>query len=480
MIDKDEWESLVQQTMDQWHIPGMIVMLIQEGETVVGSGYGYRNIQRQEPVDPDTMFVAASTTKAFTSAALGILFEEGKLQWDVPIYEYIPDFALCSELVQRHATITDLLSHRTGYPRHDKVWYGSSKNREEVYDSLRYVKPNRSFRSVWQYNNLMYMVAGRVVEALSGMPWEAFIQERIFAPLKMERSTMVPAAAKTMYNHATGYAWRKNQYVEVAIRDSQNIGPAGSLHTCGSDMAKWIQFQLGSGHSGTQKILSKNTLEKLQSPVIPAPSFLPGQYPEILHTQYGLGWFSAVYRGHKMVYHVGNLDGFYALVSMLPDQKIGQVILTNMTPNRGAYALSYSSYDRMLGLSPLDWNQKIKENVEALESAEKEVILKRKKEKVSGTTLSHSRDSYEGEYWHPGYGSVRVTDCEGGFKLQFNEFTAKLSHIHYDMFLCEGPENGFPGYMTATFIGSGQGQIKEVHIPFELSPDAPPIVFRKK
>ena len=477
-IDK-QFEELVEQTMAEWHTPGLCMMVLHEDEVVYGEGFGYRDLSTGEKVNTDSLFVAASTTKAFTATALGMLAEEGRFNWHTPLREYLPQLRLADALTERNITAVDLLSHRTGYPRHDKVWFGQDKTRQELIDALQFLEPNCAFRSVWQYNNLMYVLAGHLVEVLADTTWENFLHERILKPLGMKRSNFSVTEMQTMDNVAQGYAWNNNQYERAPLRFADHIGPAGSLNTSGNDMARWIQLQMGLGYLGESRIVSESTLAKVHTPIMVAPSFLPGRYEEILHTQYGLGWFSEVYRGNQIIYHVGNLDGFYALVSFMPSHRFGHVILSNMTPNRAPYVLSYSLYDRYLGLPSIDWNKRIREKVEQQEQNELRIKEMRKKERIPNTDPSYDLSEYEGKYCHPAYGEIRIQQRDATLYLVFGEFTARLVHFHYDVFMCEGPEKGFPGLMLATFLSDGRGHIRRISVPFEPAAGASEIIFNK-
>jgi CubicO group peptidase (beta-lactamase class C family) len=461
------------------HTPGLCMMIIEGDEITFSQGFGVKDLSTGAKVDPESLFVVASTTKAFTATALGILADEGLFQWETPLREYLPELRLMDLFIERNITAIDLLSHRTGYPRHDKVWFGAAKNRQEVIDALPFLEPNCGFRSVWQYNNMMYVLAGHLVEAITGSTWEDYLTERILRPLGMNRSNFSIDEMEAMGNAAKGYAWKGDRYEAIPLRRAEHIGPAGSLNTCGNDMARWIRLQMCNGRGNNQQIVSQETLNRIHRPIMVAPSFLPGSYAEILHTQYGLGWFSEVYRGNRIVYHVGNLDGFYALVSFMPEHRFGHVILSNMTPNRAPYVLSYNLYDRFLKSPATDWNQKIRENVQQLEESELRIREKKMKERISGTDPSFPMSEYTGLYCHPAYGEVLVHVQDNQLHITFGEFSARLTHYHYDMYVCDGSEKGFPGITIASFFADAKGQVCRVTIPFEPAVGAAEIVFSK-
>ncbi len=477
-IDR-QFEALVEQTMAEWHTPGICVMTIEEDEITYSKGFGVSNLETGMDVNEESVFVAASTTKAFTATALGILADEGLFNWETPVRDYIPGLRLIDPLTERNITAIDLLSHRTGYPRHDKVWFGTEKNRKEVIAALEYLEPNCGFRSTWQYNNLMYVLAGHLVEVISGATWEDFLKEKILDPLGMSRSNFSVTEMAAMDNSVTGYAWKADRYEAVPLRRADHIGPAGSLNTCGRDMAQWVRLQMNRGRVNGQQIISSDTLAKIHSPCIVAPSFLPGSYSEILHTQYGLGWFSEVFRGNRIIYHVGNLDGFYALVSFMPAHRFGHVILSNMTPNRAPYVLSYSLYDRFLQGTQADWNEKIRKNVQALEDNDKHLREVRMKERIQGTDPSFSLTAYAGVYYHPAYGDLKIQLDDDCLSLEYGEFTARLRHYHHDMFVCDGPEKGFPGVTIASFFADAKKRVYKISLPFEPAVGAAEIAFCK-
>jgi CubicO group peptidase (beta-lactamase class C family) len=458
----DEW---VEGLRKEWKIPGLAVAVVKDGQIVHAKGYGLRNVEKNLPVTADTLFAIGSNTKAFTAAGLALLVAEGKLDWDKPIREYIPSFKMWDDYVTERMTPRDLVTHRSGLPRHDLLWYGSSLTRKQMFERLRYLEPSRGFRDRYQYQNLMFMTAGYLIEQITGQLWEQYTGKRFFEPMEMRTSNFSVAEMSGAADASLPYEEDKGNVKVVPYRNIDQIGPAGSINSSVREMAAWLIVQLDKGKYKDKQVIPEAQLRITQSPqtVIP-PSPTAPAYDELFYNSYAMGWVISAYRGHLMQLHGGGIDGFISQVSMLPKQKVGVVVLTNLSPNAATDVIVYNVYDRFLGLQPVDWNQRRKEERakarEAQEKAQKDSEAARKKD----THPSHALAEYAGKYEHPGYGTLTLAENSGSLKASYNSLTSPLRHYHFDVF--EATDARMQG-MKFSFGLNAKGDVDRVLVPLQ-------------
>ncbi len=431
-----DFDAYVLRTMQDWKVPGAAIAIVKDGKVVLSKGYGLRDVKDNLPVTEQTLFPIASITKSFTVATLGTLSTEGKLDWDKPVREYLPDFRLSDDTLTARVTPRDLVTHRTGLPRHDATWYRSGLSREEMYARLRYLEPNRDLRREFQYNNLMFMTAGYLAGKLSGSTWEEAVQARIFDPLGMKSSGFdFGESFKSATDVAHAYRKDDNEVArEVPVYPGDKaLGPAGVIVSNLTDMTQYLLMYLNRGKHGDQQIISPGDIRQMISPQMVIQS--TDRDPEIGYLHYGMGFFVTTYRGHKYVQHGGNLDGFSLLISFLPDDNIGSVLLLNMDSSSLREVLAYNIIDRMLGLAPVDWNKRQLERYFAFKKSEEDARTKNYVPRREGTTFSHPIDEYVGEYANPAYGSIFVERAanDRDLKLTYHGMQSTAQHWHYDV-----------------------------------------------
>ncbi|MCE5208417.1 MAG: beta-lactamase family protein, partial [Chloroflexi bacterium] len=355
----DGFNEFVDKVLQDWKVPGMGIAVIKGDKVILAKGYGYRDAEKKLPVDAETIFAIGSSSKAFTSMDVALLVDQGKLEWDKPVREYMPTFKLYDNFATERMTPRDLLCHRSGLPRHDLMWYNSPLTRKELYERLRYLEPNKDFRTYFQYQNLMFLTAGYLVEYISGLTWEEFTRREIFRKLGMGRSNFSVEISKKEENAALPYGEQKKEVKLIPFRNIDAIGPAGSINSTVLDMAKWVITHLNEGKYKDKQIISKANLQQMHIPTTPIQgSFFPGmeEVKELGDTSYGLGWFLQPYRGRRLIHHGGNIDGFSALISFIPDDQLGVVLLTNMNSTVATFPIMLNLYDRLLGLDQLALN----------------------------------------------------------------------------------------------------------------------------
>jgi CubicO group peptidase (beta-lactamase class C family) len=468
------FDDFVDSIMRDWKVPGLAISVVKDGEVIFSQGFGKRDVDGGLEVTPQTLFPIASCTKAFTTTSMAILADEGKLDWDTPVKHYLPTFKLYDLFASEHITPRDLVTHRSGLPRHDLMWYNSSSTRQELFDRLQFLEPNKDLRAVLQYQNLMYMVAGYLVGQLANQSWEDFVQQRIFDPLGMSSSLFSTSDAQETADFSFPYKEEKDEVKNIPFYEGQwSIAPAGAIVSSIADMNRWVLFHLNKGKHEGEQIVSENQVIQMHGPQMVAPITFP--FAEIPITSYGLGWFVEPYRGHMMAEHGGNIDGFSSLVTLLPEQNVGVVILTNLNGVPVPNILTYSICDRLLGLDEVAWSERFQKFWTAFKEAEEKGKEKTEADRVPNAHPSHSLNAYAGEYEHPGYGVFTVKLQDDQLEGTFNSMTSPLKHYHYDIF--ELVIEKFDARMKVSFFTNARGDINSLSAPLE--PTVKDIVFQR-
>lgn len=429
-------DDLAAKAMAEWKVPGLAIGIVKDGKLIYSKGYGFRDVEHNLPVDTDTLFAIGSISKSFTSLAFAMLNDEGKVDWDKPVREYLPEFQLYDPVASERATPRDLFAHRTGLPRHDLVWYSSDFSRADMVSRLRYLKPSKDFRSAYQYNNLTIMTMGYLEGKLTGLGWEGTIRDKIFTPLGMTHSDFSVEDIEKTDNHALPYELKKEVVTQVPFHNIDAIGPAGSINSSIADMSRYLTFQLGDGKYEGKQLVSESNLRLMHSAQTAMPGLPPAlSLPELGNVSYGLTWVVTAYSGHNLVWHNGGIDGFYALLSMLPDDHMGIVVLTNMAGQPAPEILAYNVYDRLLGLDQEPWLTRFKDRIAKQKKEEEESKKNKVSDKKAGTHPSHDLKDYAGTYENPGYGVIQIAQSGDGFELKINKLGPyPLVHYHYDVF----------------------------------------------
>ena len=458
------FDSFVAQALKDWNVPGVAIAVVQDGHVTLSKGYGYRDVKQQLPVTPKTLFAIGSATKSFTVTSLGVLVDQGKLEWDRPVREYLPNFRLQDEFATERMTARDLVTHRSGLPRHDLVWYNSASSRKELFERLRYLEPSKDFRTTFQYQNLMFMTAGYLAGQIAGKGWEEFAREQIFMPLGMMASNFSVAVSRKAADFALPYRKEKEEVKEIPFRNIDQVGPAGSINSNVEDMLKYLTMHMNRGKYEKGQLISEANAVQMQTPQMVIPG--PVRWKETGHQSYGMGFFITTYRGHKLVHHGGNIDGFSALVTFLPQDNIGMVILTNLNGTPMPSVLSYNVYDRLLGMDAVDWTARLKDDEKKQKASADDAKKQGFTARVPSTHPSHDLKDYAGEYENPGYGVAKIAIEGDVLTTTFNGLSAPLKHFHYDIF--EVPEGSvdFPP-LKLSFHTNLQGQIDGFAAPFE-------------
>ena len=477
-------DRFVESVMREFQVPGAAVAVVKDGKVLLAKGYGVRALGQAARVDAMTNFGIASNTKLFTATALALLVEEGKIAWDAPVIRYMPAFAMYDPFVTRELTVRDLLVHRSGLGlgAGDLLWWPESTyDRAEIVRRLRFVRPATSFRNAYAYDNVLYTVAGELIEAVSGQTWEDFVAERILIPVGMTGSTVLHSAAGTAGNVAATHAEVEGVVKAVPPMTSDNTNPAGGINSSARDMAKWLIVQLDSGRlpDGTQ-LFRTSTTRALWTLVTPIPTGSPP--PELQPHRswvrgYALGLDVRDYRGRQMLSHTGGLPGYLSKVTMIPDMKLGVAVLLNQESGAAFNAISFHIVDHFLGADRLDYLAAYR----AIDRRNRDAIAaeERRSAAVRDTTSRPSLPpaSYAGTYTDQWYGDVLITrDPAGKLGIRFvrtPSLVGDLVHWQHDTFLARWHDRTLRADAFVTFTLTPDGKIEQAR----MLPASPSVDF---
>ncbi len=436
-VDFKKLDAYFEKAAKDWGIPGMSVGIVKDGEIVFSKGYGVLEVGKPEKPDGNTLYAIASNSKAFTSALIAMLVQEGKLNWDDKVQKYLPRFELYDPFVSRETTIKDLLCHRVGFGTFsgDIIWYKSDLTSEEIVKRLKYL-PNRfGFRDGYGYSNVMYITAGEIIKQVTGKTWGENVQERILNPVKMDRTIYALKKLDEKGNFAMPHAFEEEKNIPIAFVDWEEVGALGGIISSVNDMGKWMIFNMNYGINGNDTLLTSrsiNMLWKMHNPFMVDQTKLNNTKTHF--RGYGLGWGLADYYGKLQVSHSGGYDGMISSVNMIPDEKLGIVVLTNGM-NAPTTAVTNYALNAFMGLPEKDWSAELLEQSKKRQSGDKR-ISERQEKRVTGTKPSLPLEKYAGTFNAPIYGKIDVKMENGKLRMYFEhtpDLSATLEHWHYDV-----------------------------------------------
>jgi|RhiMetdeSRZDD1v2_1073273.scaffolds.fasta_scaffold44283_2 CubicO group peptidase (beta-lactamase class C family) len=465
-VNLKDFDAYVAKAMKDWKVPGMAIAIVRNDSIVLAKGYGVRKLGEATPVDPHTIFAIGSASKAFTAAAVAMLVDDGKMKWDVPVTTYLPGFQMYDPYVTRELTVRDVLSHRSGLARGDLVWYASDYSRDEVLRRVRYLKPSWSFRSNFGYQNIMFLAGGQAAAAASGRDYDTLIKERIFTPLGMHESYTSVRPLAALPDVAQPYADLDGVVTWVPYANIDNIAPAGSINSNVLDMAQWVRLQLGGGKINGKQLISSGNLAQMHTPQMVIRNEPPWSiyFPEAHLQAYGMGWFLNDYKGKLAVHHGGNIDGMSSLVAMLPEEKLGVVVLTNMNGSLLPSVMVHRVFDDQLKLPPTDFSGEMRVKADALQKQAREALAKLEASRVPNTKPTLALDKYAGTYSDSMYGDVTVRLQNDKLAISYGgESDGELEHWHYDTFRAVW-KNRLLGKSMVTFTIDGTPKVGSMNI----------------
>ena len=476
-------DSELEKVLKKLEEPGFSVAIVENDQILYSKGFGYRDYENKIKVDSNTLFAIGSATKSFTSSLLGVLREDEKLDFEDSPIDYINELRFYNSQMNDVISIRDMMSHRTGLPRHDASWYFfPTFSKDSLVSRVKHHKPFTSVRNQWWYNNFMFMLQGVVAERITNKTWSENIKEMIFDPLGMTRSNTSIAELENSENAAFGYSqdFKKMDYYKIA-----GMGPAGSINSSVNEMSKWLITWINKGEYKGRKILPPNYTEEAISSQSVVVANLPDEDNPGLHlTNYGYGWFLSSYKGHYRVEHGGNIDGFSTSAAFYPSDKVGIIVLSNQNASNTPSIVRNIISDRMLDVKKTDWLKYHFDKLKEAELIQKELDKNEDSDKIKGTNPSRSINEYEGEYTNLGYGTFDVSMKNDSLFMKIPNKTFWLSHHHYDTFLPYELKNGKvnledESVIFITFSADQLGEIKKLSTGLEPAIEEP-IYFDRK
>ncbi len=456
-------DTMIQRILKEWNVPGVSIAVVEKNKILLTRGYGSRDVANNKPVTENTQFAIGSCTKAFTASVIGTIMQEGVLDLDVPATNYLPTLKFYTPELSSKITVRDMLCHRTGLPRHDYSWYsGNTGGRDSLLYLLRYLEPSAPLRQTFQYNNYMYAALGSLVEKLSGKSWEQQIMEKFFIPLGMSRSTTGNFNKEGDFSY--GYVYRDHtiQPLHFLPENLQGIAPAGAVVSTAKDMATWLLLWTNQGKLNGKEIIPFSFYQQAISSQMIASANLPSkQAPDFYFFNYGLGWYTASYRGHYGVGHGGNINGFSSFITFLPTDSIGVYVSVNQNNSPATRVLSNLILDRMISAPYLDWNNLIKMQA----GGNSAVVMNNSKQ----GNPSHPLTAYTGVYKHDAYGTITIKEDNNNLAGTFNRWNLNLQHKHYNYYTITIDDAAFDGSeaMDGEFSIDPDGNISSLKMPFE-------------
>ncbi|HQR68049.1 MAG TPA: serine hydrolase [Thermoanaerobaculia bacterium] len=474
------WDAVVEKALADWRVPGLAVAVVRGDATLLVKGYGLRDRERRLPVTERTLFPVGSATKGFTTFVMGTLAEEGRLDWNAPVSRYLPGFRMKDPFASERMTPTDLVTHRSGLPRHDALWYNATLSRAELVERLRWLEPSKDFRTDFQYSNLMFVAAGLLVERVTGTSWEEAVRARVFAPLGMTSSGFSGADPRKAPDLALPYEDRDGEVVRTAFRNVAAAGPALSIDSTAADLVPWLKLHANGGSVDGRRIARPETVANLHLPRMETGALQTEA--GIVPGGYALGWFTDVYRGTRRVYHGADIDGFTALVLLLPERRIGMAFLANLGGSPLPGLLARHLADRLLGLPPREWSaERLAERDRMRESA-RPAPWPEAGARKAGTKPAHPLEAYAGEYENRGYGVLKVARAGDGLAMTYNGITTPMEHWQDETFRGVGRRRGdaddtFENFRIS-FLTDATGAVSGLSAPME--PAVADIVFVRR
>ncbi len=467
-VDVEELDKRFEETLDEFNLTGMAVGIIKDGKIALAKGYGLKEIGKEEEVNSETLFGIASLSKAFTTACIGMLVDEGQLDWNDKVIDHLPWFKLSDNYTTNEFRIVDLLSHRSIFNTFDGdlLWYGTNYSSEEIVKRFRLMPSKKSFRIGYGYSNLMFMVAGEVIKEVTGKDWHQFVKERIFDPLEMEATNTSTSALNESSNFAMPHLKKEVQ----EILDYDAVGPAASINSNVDDLLKWLKFWLSKGKANEGELLSEESIDF----ILQSQTALNGGKGDEIDGRHfvnaACGWFLSDYAGRKIIAHGGGLPGFISRITFVPEDNLGIIVLTN-DEGYVVTAVVNTILDTYLkGNNDVNQFEIVKEALDKREERKEKQKKDLYDSRVEGTNPSFDLEKYVGDYEDEMYGKAEITFENDELNIVLlpakKLFTSKMLHWHYDTFKIEFNDPFLPeGLVTFSIDKDGKIENFKIDLP---------------
>lgn len=436
----DSLDLYINRALQEWQIPGAAVAVVKDGKVVITKGYGYLETGKPEKVDENTLFMIASNTKAFTGTAMAMLETEKKCSFDDKVIQYLPDFEMKDPWITQHLTLADVMSHRIGMEtfQGDFMYWESALTSEEVMEKFGQLTPMYDFRTKWGYCNAGFLVAGECLEKIAGKTWDQYIREKIVKPLEMNRTLVLTAELDGVSNLASAHTMVDGRLQVVPHCRIDNIAPAASISSSVEDMSHWLITLLDSGKYKGRQVIPYQAVRKAQYPrTFNRRSYHP--FNSSHYVLYGLGWDLRDYEGREIVSHTGGVDGFVTSVTLLPEEHLGIVVLTNTDQNAFYEALKWEIIDAYLDLPYRNYSDFYLDRYRQMWNAESDQLRAWRDSVALNLPLPLKISKFDGTYRHEVYGEAYLKSNSNQLELTFEhhpDLSAKLEYIGNNRFLC--------------------------------------------
>ena len=465
-------DQYIDSVMRVWNIPGLALGIVYKDQLIYAKGYGYRDLENKLLVEPITLFPIASNSKLFTATAAVMLAEEKKLSLDIPVKQYMPSLQFNNEELNARITMRDLLSHRTGLPRYDGIWPGATTTRKEMVEKVALMKPQLGYREGYIYNNMMFVTAGAVMEAVVGNSWENIIRTKLFQPLEMNQSCFTQDEWLQTANKAFAYFEpdsTRRLLRRTFVGQTDALGPAGTIKSTINDMSHWMIAQLNKGLYKSKQVISSSTIQQTLLPNNIADKEM--KWDELSNALYCLGRTIQTYKGYKLATHTGSIDGFYSNLTFIPSEQLGIFMVHNSIPAGSIRSImALPVIDRLLELKLTPWSERYYNNYQKAKIVEQKQKDSLNATQVKNTMPSHNLELYAGKYKSAMYGVVDIQLENGKLLIDFRATRSTLSHFHYDQFISNEKGTDKPEFRL-NFLTNTSGKIDR----FAMRPFGDPI-----
>lgn len=471
----DRLRHLIVEELGRSQAPGCSVAVVSDGRVVIADGYGLRNVAARAPVTKDTLFPIASVTKCFTGGLCASLASDGILDLDQPVHQLRPGLCLSDPLTTTLLTLRDCLTHRSGMPRHDVAWYlpAKSETRNRLIAALAHLPASQPIRQQWQYNNLLYMLAGEVAGDQLGVSYEDAVTSRLLEPLAMTRTSFSVANLADDPDHARPYVVEEHGVREVSFAPNDVIGAAGCMLSTAADLAQWLHALVGVPTKG-RRVLPPSAVAEMFTSAIPVP-----RVDSITGSRiggYGLGLSIGDYRGLPCAEHGGNIDGFTTQLIVVPSRRVGVSVLCNANDNWLAEALAYMLLDAVLGLEALPHGRQAQARTDTFRQGARQASARREASFAPQPPVAPLPE-YAADYRHAGYGSVSVLESAEALVLEYAGHTRRMQHIAQERFELTLPVGIHERRVPAQFVRDAHGEIDALALGLE--PAIAPLRFER-
>lgn len=477
-------DTMINRVLTEWQAAGCGVAVVEKDKVLFAGGFGFADYEAKKPATGNTIFQIGSSSKAFTSALLGLFADAGELDFDEKVTTYIPELRLYNDELNNYLTVRDLTCHRSGLPRHDLAWYVNPTTRDSFVYRMRFLEPSAGLRERWQYNNYGFLLQGVIAEKLSGRSWEDNIREHFFKPLGMKTAMFDIWNAPATADVAKGYYEKDGAIRPMDYYRIEGMGPAGSICASAAEMANWLLTWINGGMFKGDTILPAGYVRQATSAQMSMGGGAPSpENSNIFFSSYGMGWMLSSYYGHYRVEHGGNINGFSANVCFFPSDSVGVVVLVNQNGSQVNAVIRNMIIDKLLGLPYRDWQSYLLERAKKQEADAREAGDVEDLSRKTGTRPSQPLQNFTGTFEHPGYGSMTLTLQNDSLIAHGRTLDYYLEHYHYDIFrpmaMIAGVDVESDSPIRLQFITNLKGDMDEIRA-VGLEPAVDEIVFKRK